>query len=310
MIDVRYIPRTLSPVSPRIVEIAALIPLICCGVILAALVGLYRRGGVQEASGWVTAIVVLVLLVALVKCAPPALDYLLFRFEGGTPRLLPAGLQFRDRWFRRVTVPWSELRRFPNGEEIYVGDENGKELILKPRSFIGHIDQERFLDTIGHYRPDLASYVMRDYIQKTLQESSIVDYQSASDLIDKVEDTTVISFRYSDRPCVSNHVESVIFCPEGVIKRGKFTGSPVATIPWSVITDISFVDGFAGRPGPNLILWRETGRMDRAIFIMLDGITNLEAIAAVIYRHRPDLDPIGESQRRIQAWEERSTAGF
>lgn len=308
-----YIPRRFAPLHGfQLLErgraaVCAVVAVVAAGTIVHDF-GVILRSismGHPDVDLAPTLIRLVVATVIFALTVRTGLDYMFFLKEGGYLRLLPQGVQFRDRWFRLQTVPWSQLVSPPNAEQVELRESDGHTRIVKPRIGFGVIEELPLLDTLGAYRPDLAIARTRDSLDRLSQVSEVIDLRAASSRMMTAPDVQVIELRSARRPGLYKPGEVARLSPEGLTIRTPFRWSKDHTLSWDVFTDLWVVEAVPGFLEPCICLWREAQRPDRMIILPLEGISDPVCLLATIYRHRPDLDRVQRSESRIMAWQTR-----
>lgn len=306
-----YIPRRFAPMQGLTLlergraAVCAVAAVLAAGTIVHGMGVLGRSIWMGHPDGDLASplmrVVVAVVIFAL--SVRTGLDYLFFLKEGGYLRLLPQGVQFRDRWFRLQTVPWSELVSLPDAEHVEMRGSDGHTRSVKPRIGFGVIEELPLLDTLGAYRPDLAIAKTRESLDRLCQAPEVIDLRAASSRAVTAPDVQVIALRSARRPGLYKPGEVARLSPEGLTIRTPFRWSKDHTLSWSVFTDLWVVEALPGFLEPCICLWREVQRPDRMIILPLEAISDPVCLLSTIYRHRPDLDRVQRSESRIMAWQ-------
>jgi hypothetical protein len=307
---VRYVPAQFAPVQATLLRARAAVCLVVAiataGVIAHSVV--FRPIWLQNripAVGPLTEAEVRLFVSALLFAFTirTALDYIFFLKKGGFLRVLPQGLQFRDRCFRLRTIAWSDLASFPSSEEIKTRDPDGRTRTIQPRVGFGVVERMPLADALGYYRPDLAADEACAVLLRILESQRIIDPRKASEHAEHAPETMTILLRSKNQPNLYKADDRATLSPDGLTLRGPFRWSKTRTLPWSVFSGLWVVDDFPGFPEPCLVLWREPFRADRMVLLPLEGVEDRYTLLAAIYGHRPDLDPIRTWEGRIRHWQ-------
>lgn len=309
MSEVRYVSSVFASGSDLLARGVAAIALYVSVCAAAALTMSVMAVFKVEANHGASAVIALGALAALWWSLSTALNYLAFLWEGGYLRVLPRGLQFRDRWYCRHTVAWSDLIRVAPETGVVRMRPDGRVRTHSVRVGFGVIDPLAFLDALSHYRPDIAAHEAQTVLDRMLAACPEIDLLAASRLAGSVPGTAVIARRMADIPSRRHEVLSVILSPSGVTSPGPYRWSRPATLPWSAFCDARLGGNLPAYPGPTLILLVKPERLDSAVMIPLNGLAQPEAYLAICLTYRPDLDAVGSLSRRIAAWRDASSSG-
>lgn len=240
---------------------------------------------------------------------PFVLDLLLTVFRGPAIAVRPEGLHVRTATFLTRIVAWPDLVSLPGLVDREAGDAlqvraraaTGEVVILWPRLGFLRLDYEALLDAVGDYRPDLALRALDTQIAAAHDLSYPFDLVKASRLTHEAPAEATVIYKATGRHGdPDGPLGSFRLSREGI----ELLDAPPALrwIGWPEIAAITVVDQ-VGEPCSESFRWIEALVLDlrsgRSVHLPYHALCEPEPILAILYRYRPDLDPIrGLVERR------------